>query len=109
MLHLVVVPTGMERAEVGDAVDAEHHGLAIQTAPGRYVPNLSFEEAARRVDAFNICPWRTRFDAGDLRPFENWSLLTPQTTPDVPLFESLVQQIGEPNSRERNLLPGSVQ
>jgi hypothetical protein len=27
-LH-VVVPTGTERVEVGDAVDAEHHGLAI--------------------------------------------------------------------------------
>ena len=28
-LHLVVTPTRMQRIEIGDAVDTEQHGLAI--------------------------------------------------------------------------------
>lgn len=28
-LHLVIMPTRMQGVEVGDAVDAEHHGLSV--------------------------------------------------------------------------------
>jgi hypothetical protein len=32
-LHFIVVLAGMERIEIGDAVDAEHDGFAVEDEP----------------------------------------------------------------------------